>query len=34
MIEAGAAAVHLEDQIEAKRCGHRPNKVDFIKRDV
>ena len=26
MIEAGAAAVHLEDQIEAKRCGHRPNK--------
>ena len=26
MIEVGAAAVHLEDQIEAKRCGHRPNK--------
>ena len=26
IIEAGAAAVHLEDQIEAKRCGHRPNK--------
>ena len=26
MIEAGASAVHLEDQIEAKRCGHRPNK--------
>ena len=26
MIEAGAAAIHLEDQIEAKRCGHRPNK--------
>ena len=26
MIDAGAAAVHIEDQIEAKRCGHRPNK--------
>jgi len=26
MIEAGAAGIHLEDQIEAKRCGHRPNK--------
>lgn len=27
MIEAGAAAVHLEDQVSAKRCGHRPNKT-------
>ena len=26
LIDAGAAAVHLEDQISAKRCGHRPNK--------
>ena len=26
MILAGAAGVHIEDQIEAKRCGHRPNK--------
>ncbi|WP_243372978.1 methylisocitrate lyase [Geotalea sp. SG265] len=26
MIRAGAAAVHLEDQVESKRCGHRPNK--------
>ncbi|MDP7398803.1 MAG: methylisocitrate lyase [Lentisphaeria bacterium] len=26
MIAAGAAAVHLEDQIAQKRCGHRPNK--------
>jgi methylisocitrate lyase len=26
MIAAGAAALHLEDQVEAKRCGHRPNK--------
>ena len=26
MIRAGAAAVHLEDQVAQKRCGHRPNK--------
>ena len=26
MIAAGAAAVHLEDQVAQKRCGHRPNK--------
>ena len=26
MINAGAAAVHLEDQVAQKRCGHRPNK--------
>ena len=26
MIKAGAAAAHIEDQVEAKRCGHRPNK--------
>ena len=26
MIDAGVAAVHLEDQITQKRCGHRPNK--------
>lgn len=25
-IEAGAAAMHIEDQVEAKRCGHRPGK--------
>lgn len=25
--KAGAAAVHIEDQISAKRCGHRPNKA-------
>src|SRR5258705_6081607 len=24
MIKAGAAAVHIEDHIGAKRCGHRP----------
>ena len=26
MIAAGAAAVHIEDQVAQKRCGHRPNK--------
>jgi methylisocitrate lyase len=26
MIKAGAAAVHLEDQVSQKRCGHRPGK--------
>jgi methylisocitrate lyase len=24
--KAGAAAVHIEDQVSAKRCGHRPGK--------
>jgi methylisocitrate lyase len=27
MIKYGAAAVHIEDQVQAKRCGHRPNKA-------
>ena len=27
MIRAGAAAVHIEDQVQQKRCGHRPNKA-------
>lgn len=27
LIKAGAAAMHIEDQISAKRCGHRPNKA-------
>ena len=26
LITAGAAAMHIEDQVGAKRCGHRPNK--------
>ena len=26
MIKFGAAAIHIEDQVGAKRCGHRPNK--------
>ncbi|MCH8532266.1 MAG: methylisocitrate lyase [Saccharospirillum sp.] len=31
-IKAGAAAVHLEDQVAQKRCGHRPNK-EIVSRD-
>ena len=27
MTQAGAAAVHIEDQVAQKRCGHRPNKA-------
>ena len=26
MIDAGCGAVHIEDQVSQKRCGHRPNK--------
>jgi methylisocitrate lyase len=26
MVAAGAAAVHIEDQVSSKRCGHRPGK--------
>lgn len=26
LIKAGAAVMHIEDQVGAKRCGHRPNK--------
>ncbi len=26
MCKFGAAAIHIEDQVGAKRCGHRPNK--------
>jgi methylisocitrate lyase len=26
MIKAGVAAIHIEDQVEAKRCGHLPGK--------
>jgi methylisocitrate lyase len=26
MVRAGVAAVHIEDQVSAKRCGHRPGK--------
>jgi methylisocitrate lyase len=27
MIRYGAGAVHIEDQVQAKRCGHRPGKA-------
>ena len=27
MIRCGAGAVHMEDQVQQKRCGHRPNKA-------
>jgi len=27
MARMGAAAVHIEDQVQQKRCGHRPNKA-------
>lgn len=27
MTRAGVAAIHLEDQVQAKRCGHRPGKA-------
>ncbi len=27
LIKSGAAGMHIEDQVQAKRCGHRPNKA-------
>ncbi len=27
IVKAGAAGLHIEDQVSAKRCGHRPNKA-------
>ncbi len=27
LIKAGAAALHIKDQVQAKRCGHRPGKA-------
>lgn len=32
-IRAGAAACHIEDQVQAKRCGHRPGKAVVPKED-
>jgi len=34
MEQAGAAAVHIEDQVQQKRCGHRPNKAIVTKDDM
>jgi methylisocitrate lyase len=32
MIKFGAAAMHIEDQVGAKRCGHRPGKEEMVDR--
>ena len=34
MIKSGAAAVHIEDQVLAKRCGHRPGKAIVSKDEM
>ena len=34
MIKSGAAAVHIEDQVGAKRCGHRPGKELVSKEEM
>lgn len=34
LIAAGAAGVHIEDQVGAKRCGHRPNKELVSKEEM
>jgi len=34
LIKAGAAAMHIEDQVGAKRCGHRPGKELVTKEEM
>lgn len=34
LIKAGAAALHIEDQVGSKRCGHRPNKELVSKEEM
>jgi methylisocitrate lyase len=34
LIKAGAAAMHIEDQVGAKRCGHRPGKEIVSKQEM
>ncbi|ROR34534.1 methylisocitrate lyase [Inmirania thermothiophila] len=34
MIKAGAAAIHIEDQVQAKRCGHRPGKAIVSRQEM
>jgi methylisocitrate lyase len=34
MTKHGAAAVHIEDQVQAKRCGHRPGKAIVSKEEM
>lgn len=34
LIKAGAAGMHIEDQVQAKRCGHRPGKALVSKEEM
>jgi methylisocitrate lyase len=34
MIKSGAAAIHIEDQVQSKRCGHRPGKAIVPKEEM
>src|SRR3982751_6072735 len=34
LVKAGAAAMHIEDQVGAKRCGHRPGKELVSKEEM
>jgi methylisocitrate lyase len=34
MIKFGAGAIHIEDQVQAKRCGHRPGKAIVPKEEM
>ncbi|MEC7940013.1 MAG: methylisocitrate lyase [Pseudomonadota bacterium] len=34
MEKAGAAAIHMEDQVALKRCGHRPNKAIVSQKEM
>src|SRR6201992_2611807 len=34
LVKAGAAALHIEDQVGAKRCGHRPGKEIVTKEEM
>ena len=34
LIKAGAAAMHIEDQVASKRCGHRPNKAIVSRQEM
>ncbi len=34
LVKTGAAAMHIEDQVQAKRCGHRPGKALVPKEEM
>jgi methylisocitrate lyase len=34
LVKTGAAAMHIEDQVQAKRCGHRPGKAIVPKEEM